>query len=81
MAYEFLPKHKMKINLDRACKELDGTCAIEVSSKVLAIFRVSERTVSLFPSGKLLMRGEKEEEAARRIAEKVVKELVESVEK
>jgi TATA-box binding protein (TBP) (component of TFIID and TFIIIB) len=81
MAYEFLPKHKININLDKACEELGSTCAVEVSSKVLAIFRVNDKTVSLFPSGKLLVRGEKDEDAARKIAEKVVKELRKSVEK
>jgi len=79
MAYEFLPKHKLKVNLDKACAELGETCTIEVTSKVLAIVRIDGKTVSLFPSGKLLVRGEKEENAARKIAEKVVKTLKKSV--
>ena len=79
MAYEFLPKHKIKVNLDKACEELGETCSIEVTSKVLAIVRTEGKTVSLFPSGKLLVRGEKDEDAARKIAERIVKALKESI--
>jgi TATA-box binding protein (TBP) (component of TFIID and TFIIIB) len=40
---------------------------------------MESNTISLFPSGKLLVRGEREEEKAKEIAEKLVKALKESI--
>lgn len=78
MAYEFLPKHKIVVDLDKASSELEKVGAVEVRSKILVISRIDDRTVSLFASGKILVRGEKDEDAARKIAEKAVKALKES---
>jgi len=79
MAYEFLPKKPLKIDLTIAQKEILGVASIEISSKVLLMARIEDKTISLFPSGKLLVRGEREEEKAKRIAEKLVKTLKESI--
>jgi len=79
LACEFLPKHKISVDLEKAAQELTGVAAVELTSKVLIIMRVDGKTVSLFGSGKILVRGEKDEAKARLIAEKVVKSLGESI--
>jgi len=79
MAYEFLPKKKVQIDLEKAAEELEKAGSIEMRSKVLIIVRIEGKTVSLFPSGKLLVRGEREEDKAKTIAEKAVKPLKESI--
>ncbi len=79
MAYEFIPNKKIIINLEKAKEELSAKATIEVASKVLIIMKISEHTVSLFPSGKIIVRGEKEPQKARKVAEEVVKHLKESI--
>ena len=79
MAYEFLPKKKVLINLEKAGEELAAIATIEVTTKVLLMIKIETKTVSIFPSGKLLVRGEREEDKAKLIAEKVVKSLKQSV--
>ena len=72
VAYEFLPKTKTKINLDNISGLIEKKFSIEVKSKILLIIKVEDKTVSLFESRKLLVRGEKEEEKARKIAKEVL---------
>ena len=72
-AYEFLPNKKMAIDLEKTSTELPQGVTVEVKTKVLLMLRVEHCTVSLFPSGKLLVRGEREEEKAKKIAERVLK--------
>ena len=79
MAYEFIPKKKVNIDLGTASLELSKIATIEVTTKVLLMVKLDSKTISLFPSGKLLVRGEREEEKAKILAEKLVKSLKESV--
>jgi len=79
LAYEFLPKHPMQINLEKASEEIASVAIVEVKTKVLLMIKIDFCTVSLFPSGKLLVRGEREEEKAKEIAKKVIGTLRESV--
>ena len=73
VAYEFLPNKKMKLKLSEIEKNIEEKFEIEVKSKILLIIRVEDKTVSLFESGKLLVRGEREEAGAKEIAKKIVK--------
>jgi ArsR family metal-binding transcriptional regulator len=79
LAYEFLPKKNLKVNLERAAEEIFPVGSVEIKTKVLLMMKINDCTVSLFPSGKLLVRGEKEEDKARKIAEITVKALKESI--
>ncbi|VVB74903.1 Transcription factor TFIID (or TATA-binding protein, TBP) [uncultured archaeon] len=79
MAYEFLPKKELHVELGTAEREISTVATIEMSSKVLLMARMNNVTISLFPSGKLLVRGEREEEKAKKAAEKLVKALKESI--
>ena len=79
MAYEFLPNKKVNINLEGAAQEVTNVGSVEVRTKVLLMIKVDHCVVSLFPSGKLLVRGEREEEKAKQIAKKTLATLKESV--
>jgi len=79
LAYEFLPKNTLQINLEKASEEVLKVATIEVKTKVLLMIKVDYCTVSLFPSGKLLVRGEREENKAKEIAKKVIGALKASV--
>jgi len=79
MAYEFLPKKDLHVDLVIAEREISMVATIEMSSKVLIMARMENTTISLFPSGKLLVRGEREEEKAKKVAENLVKALKESI--
>jgi ArsR family metal-binding transcriptional regulator len=75
VAYEFLPKKTTKLDLEKEANEIEKTFPIEIRSKVLLIIKVEDKTVSLFSSGKLLVRGERDEEEAKKIAIKIVTKL------
>jgi len=79
MAYEFLPKKSIKVNLEKACEEIKPPVIIEVKTKVLLMLKLDYATISLFPSGKLLVRGEREEEKAKELARRILSNLKESV--
>lgn len=79
MAYEFLPKKQVTLNLDKACDEINSIATIEVKTKVLLMIKLENATISLFPSGKLLVRGERDEEKAKELAKKILFPLKESV--
>jgi len=80
VSYEFFPKKKTKVDLEKASEELEKIATIDVNSKVLLIVQIGDGTVSIFKNGKILVRGEKEETKARKIAEKIVSALKESAE-
>ena len=63
----------MKLKLNEIEENIEKEFVIEVKSKILLIIKVSDKTVSLFESGKLLVRGEREEGKAREIAKQIVK--------
>ena len=79
MAYEFLPKKKILIDLEKASKEIISVAQVEVNSKVLLMAKAEHTTISLFPSGKILVRGERDEIKAKEIAAKVLGALKESI--
>ncbi|HPM85721.1 MAG: hypothetical protein PHY04_01270 [Candidatus ainarchaeum sp.] len=79
MAYEFLPKRNTLINLEKASEELKSVAIVEVKTKILLILKINFATVSLFPSGKILVRGEREEAKAKEIAKKILESIKESV--
>ncbi len=78
MAYEFLPKKQVKINLEIAREELEKIAKTEIASKVLLMIKLENAVISIFPSGKILVRGEKEEEKAKLLAKKAIKVLKKS---
>ncbi len=77
-AYEFMPKKKAKIDLEKAANEISSIATIEIRSKILILAKLEDATISLFESGKLLIRNELDETKARKIAQKVLSTLKKS---
>lgn len=75
MAYEFLPKKPLTLNLQKASEELSSIAIVEIKTKVLLMLKLDYATISLFPSGKLLVRGERDEKKAKEIAKKILSGL------
>jgi len=73
VAYEFIPNTKIKLNLEKIENQIETKFTIEVRSRILLIIKVENKTVSLFESGKILVRGERDETAAKDIANQIVK--------
>ena len=78
VSYEFFPKKKTIIDLEKARSEISAIGDVEVASKVLLIVKIGEKTVSIFKDGKLLVRGEKDELKAREVAQKLCIAMKES---
>ena len=67
--FEFVPKGKHALNLAEACLKLRKAGAdIEAESPYLAIVKFRGARVTIFRSGKALVKGVKEEGKAREIA-------------
>jgi hypothetical protein len=80
-AFEFSPKKNGKIDLEKTCDALsllDGElkCVFEVKTRVVVILKFMGLTISIFETGKILVRGTDEKEA-KKIAEKIVPSIVE----
>jgi len=73
VAYEFLPNKKIKLNLEKLENIIEKKFIIEIKSRILLIIKVGDKTVSLFESGKILVRGERDEILAKEIANQIVK--------
>ena len=73
-AYEFFPKKATKIDMKKAA-ELLADFEIEMNSKFLILLAIEGKTVSVFQSGKIMVRGEKDEKKARETAERIIKTI------
>lgn len=69
--FEFFPKEKIELNLDKLSEKIQSISNIEINSKVLLIINIENKTASIFKNGKIVLRGEKNEKTAKKIAEKI----------
>ena len=74
-AYEFFPKKQFRLDMEKISENL-GKFEIQMESKFLILLTVDEKTVSIFHSGKIMVRGEEDENKARKIAEQILKEIL-----
>jgi ArsR family metal-binding transcriptional regulator len=79
VSFEFFPKKKTIIDLAKASEELKTISTIDVNSKILLIIQIKDSTISIFKNGKILIRGEKDETKARKLAQTICETLKESV--
>ncbi|HLC36658.1 MAG TPA: hypothetical protein VJK05_03575 [archaeon] len=76
VAYEFIPKKKMNLNLEELSKKLENQDVyIEISTPFLLILKLNGQNISLFSSGKMIIKELKEPKKAREIAEKLVEKI------
>lgn len=75
VAFEFIPKKKTKLDLDAIAKKLKAKGVfIEVETQFLLILKI-EVPITLFQTGKILIKETNQEKDARKIAEKLVKAI------
>ena len=75
VAFEFIPKKRVKLDLEKAAKDLreDGVF-IEIETPFLLVLKIGV-PVTLFQSGKILIKETNVEQEARKTALKLVKLL------
>jgi len=76
LAYEFVPKRKHSLNLEKAAKNLKkNDVMMDVVSPYLLMMSLDGKSLSLFKSGKIIVKETKNAAKARKIAEKLVSHL------
>ncbi|MDD4250981.1 MAG: hypothetical protein PHX27_02205 [Candidatus ainarchaeum sp.] len=71
-SFEFLPKNKTTLDLKKISKKLNN---LEINSKILLILKKDDATISIFKTGKILVRGIKDESKAREIVLNLIKKI------
>lgn len=69
--FEFFSKEKIELDLNNLSENLSAICNIEINSQVLLIVNMNGQTISIFKNGKIVIRGENNEDIARKKAEKI----------
>ncbi len=71
-SFQFVPSEKVSLNLNELVKNFeDEGFFIEFNSSFLISMKISGKRVSLFKSGKVLVKDSDNEEETRKIAEKI----------
>ena len=72
-AFEFLPKQRQDIELEQIATVLrEKGIQIEADTPFVLMLRVEGHSISMFKTGKILIKNLKEEKKARAIAEQLV---------
>lgn len=72
-AFEFLPKKIQKLDLQKIAKKLkEHNVLVEAETPYLIILVLGGKSVSLFQSGKIMVKSTKEQDIATEIAEKLL---------
>ncbi len=72
--YEFIPKKKNALNLDALAGRLElNNVAVEANTPHLLIVKVNGTAVSVFASGKLIVKDIESKEGAEKIAAELIK--------
>ncbi|MCR4369156.1 MAG: hypothetical protein NUV67_04590 [archaeon] len=76
MAYEFLPNKEYSLNLEKTANALrEQEVFIELESDYLLMLKMQGHDISLFRSGKIIVKAINDKEKARNIAQNLVKKL------
>tara|TARA_Y100000310_G_scaffold312012_1_gene358901 strand:- start:549 stop:827 length:279 start_codon:yes stop_codon:yes gene_type:complete len=76
IAYEFLPKKGYKLNLEKTTTKLrENEVFIELESPYLIMLKILGTNVSLFKSGKIIVKNTNEKKEARKVAEKLISKM------
>jgi TATA-box binding protein (TBP) (component of TFIID and TFIIIB) len=75
-AYEFVPKRKQDYDLEKLSQKLrkEGVY-IEVDTPILMMLKAGERNLTLFRSGKIVVKETKDEKTARAAAQELVRKI------
>ncbi len=76
LAFEFLPKKKTTFDLEKTARNLrEKGIEVQIETPVFLAIRFEGENISLFKSGKIMVKETREEPKARKIAEKFLKNL------
>jgi len=76
MAFEFLPKKKDSLEIEKICANLkQGGIEIEVETAFLLVCRLEKHGISVFKSGKIIVKDCESEQDARKIAELLIQKM------
>lgn len=76
VAYEFIPKNELKLNLEDAAANLrENEVFVEMETPYLLMLKIGGKDVSLFKSGKIIVKNTNEKAVARKIAESLVEKI------
>lgn len=77
-SYEFIPKSKQKLDLELVAKKLSTDALIEAETPFVIMMKYSDAKISLFRSGKLIVKNISDAETAKKIAEKIISSISEN---
>lgn len=77
-SYEFIPKSKQKLDLELVAKKLSTDALIEAETPFVIMMKYSDAKISLFRSGKLIVKNISDAETAKKIAEKIISSITEN---
>ncbi|HIH10384.1 MAG TPA: hypothetical protein HA254_07010 [Candidatus Diapherotrites archaeon] len=76
VAYEFIPKQDCSLELGAVAGQLRKKGVfIEIETPFLLMLKAGGKDVSLFKSGKIIVKATTEKDAARKIAQKVLENI------
>ena len=76
VAYEFVPKNNYDLNLTEVAKKLrEKEVFIEIETPYLLMLKSGGKDVSLFRSGKIIVKATQEKARAKEVAEKLIEKL------
>ena len=76
LAYEFVPKKENKLNLEKIVEKLrKNEVFIELDTPYLLMLKIGGKNVSLFKSGKIIVKETKDKKMAKKIAETLIKKM------
>lgn len=77
IAYEFIPKQKQQLELQKIADKLRLTDVfVEIETPYLLMLKISGHPVSFFRSGKIIVKDTNDREEARKVAESLIKKIV-----
>lgn len=76
LAYEFVPKKDHNLNLESVAKTLkENEVYIEIEAPYLLMLKLGGKNVSLFKSGKIIVKSTNDKTQARKVAEKLISKM------
>lgn len=75
-ACEFIPKKKQQLNLEGTAQKLrEKDVVVDIETPYVLILKFKGKNVSLFKSGKIIVKETPEEKTAKKIAEELMEKL------
>jgi ArsR family metal-binding transcriptional regulator len=75
-AYEFVPKREYSLNLELLAKKLrEKEVFIEIETPYLLMLKFGGKDVSIFKSGKIIVKSTNKKENAKKIATSLIKKI------